>query len=149
MKRLVLIFGAAFIVGLSGVAAATVFSGSSPPSPSSGKPSESERPSQEDAGIHGGPIDRFQQANRCNLTALSGLPENWTHGDYVSAVASGGDVALIQQAAHSDCGKPIVAVGHGGGPPAHALANMAAGQAHAEGSDERSDAAETAGPPGS
>ncbi|HYZ14065.1 MAG TPA: hypothetical protein VFA08_10770 [Actinomycetota bacterium] len=67
---------------------------------------------------------------------MSSLPGNWTHGDYVSAVAADGAAIQIREAAHSDCGKPMVAVGHGGGPPAHALENMAAGQAHAGGKTE-------------
>jgi hypothetical protein len=61
------------------------------------------------------------------------LPGNWTHGDYVGAVAANGTPAQIREAAHSDCGKPMVAVGHGGGPPEHALEHMAAGKAHAGG----------------
>jgi hypothetical protein len=51
----------------------------------------------------------------------------------VSAVAAGGNPALIRQAAWTDCGKPMVAVGHGDGPPEHALEHKAAGQAHAGG----------------
>jgi hypothetical protein len=87
---------------------------------------------EQDAGVHGGPIERFHQAGSCDLASVSSLPGNWTHGDYVSAVAAG-DPAQIRLAAHSDCGKPMVAVGHGGGPTAHALEHMAAGQAHAGG----------------
>jgi hypothetical protein len=64
---------------------------------------------------------------------VGSLPGNWTHGDYVSAVAAGANPALIRQAAWSDCGKPMVSVGHSGGPPAHALEHKAAGQAHAGG----------------
>ena len=63
-------------------------------------------------------------------------PGNWTHGDYVSSVAAGGEAAEIREAARSDCGKPMVAVGHGGGPPEHALEHMAAGQAHAGKADD-------------
>jgi hypothetical protein len=55
------------------------------------------------------------------------------------------DPAQIQMAAHSDCGKPMVAVGHGGGPPEHALEHMAAGKAHAGGTAED----EGSGTPGS
>ena len=79
----------------------------------------------DDAGTGGGPIERFHPAGACNLVSVSGLPGNWTHGDYVTAVAGSGDAAMISTAAQSDCGKPMVAVGHGG-PPEHALANRAA-----------------------
>jgi hypothetical protein len=75
----------------------------------------------EHAGIHGGPIERFHTAGGCDLVDLAGLPGNWTHGDYVTAVDALGDATLIVEAAHSDCGKPMKSVGHGGGPPAHAL----------------------------
>jgi hypothetical protein len=98
------------------------------------------RPSQRRTTAHGGPIDRFHTAGSCDLTAVSSLPGNWTHGDYVSAVAANGNAAQIREAAHSDCGKPRVAVGHGGGPPEHALEHMAGGKAHAGGkADEGSE----------
>lgn len=68
---------------------------------------------EEDGGVHGGPIERFHQAGACGLTSLGQLPGNWTHGDYVSAVAALDDPTLIVEAAHSACGKPQ----HAGGPP--------------------------------
>ena len=51
----------------------------------------------------GGPQTRMHDG--CDLA--QGLTGNWTHGDYVSAVADAnpGDSAKIQEAAHSDCGK--------------------------------------------
>ena len=70
------------------------------------------------------------------LAVVGSLPGNWTHGDYVSSVAAGGEAAEIREAARSDCGKPMVAVGHGGGPPEHALEHMAAGQAHVGKADD-------------
>lgn len=124
MKRGVLAFVVTFVLGVSGVAAAGVFAGA---------PDDKAEGTEQDAGVHGGPIERFHQAGSCDLTTVSSLPGNWTHGDYVSAVAASADPMQIQAAAHSDCGKPMVAVGHGGGPPAHALEHMAAGQAHAGG----------------
>jgi hypothetical protein len=72
-------------------------------------------------GVHGGSIERFHASEGCALVPVGGLPGNWTHGDYVTEVASLGDAALIVEAAHSDCGKPMHAAGHGLGPPAHAL----------------------------
>lgn len=72
-------------------------------------------------GTHGGPIERFHEAGDCDLVDLGGLSGNWTHGDYVAAVAGLGDPALVPMAAKSDCGKPLVAVDKGGGPPEHAL----------------------------
>jgi hypothetical protein len=128
VKRIVLAIVVTFVVGISGIAAAGVLA--------AGGNDKSEA-NEQDAGVHGGPIERFHETGSCDLTAVSSLPGNWTHGDYVSAVAAAGDPAQIPVAAHSDCGKPMVSVGHGGGPPAHALANKAAGQAHAGGeSDE-------------
>ena len=122
MRRGVLAFVVTFVLGVSGIATAGVLA-------RAGSPEANEQ----DAGVHGGPIERFHQAGSCDLTAVSSLPGNWTHGDYVSAVAAAGDPAQIPLAARSDCGKPKVAIGHGGGPPAHALEHMAAGKAHAGG----------------
>jgi len=142
MRRGVLTVLVAFVLGLSGVAAASVLtSGPSSPAPTKGpaglhpsgnsKGSDSNAESS-DSGVHGGAIARFHDAGQCGLTDVSSLQGNWTHGDYVSAVAqAGGDQALIPQAAHSDCGKPRVAVGHGGGPSDQAIAHMKAGKAHA------------------
>jgi len=125
---------------VSGVATAAVFAGTG--SPSGGPPGRSDQAeaNETDAGVHGGPIERFHDAGSCDLTAVGSLPGNWTHGDYVSAVAAGANPALIRQAAWSDCGKPMVAVGHGGGPPDHALEHVATGQANAgKGDDSGSD----------
>jgi hypothetical protein len=113
-----------FVLGASGIATAGVLAGAR---------HDTAETNEQDGGVHGGPIDRFHQAGSCDLTTVSSLPGNWTHGDYVSAVAAAGDPAQIPLAARSDCGKPMVAVGHGGGPPAHALEHKAAGQAHAGG----------------
>ena len=133
MRRNVLAFVVPLVLGVSGVATAAVFAGTG--SPSGGPPGRSDQAeaNESDAGVHGGPIERFHDAGSCDLTAVGSLPGNWTHGDYVSAVAAGANPALIRQAAWSDCGKPMVSVGHGGGPPAHALEHKAAGQAHAGG----------------
>jgi hypothetical protein len=120
-----------FVLGMSGIATAGVLAGAGSPSPGPGD--HGAEANEQDAGIHGGPIERFQRAGSCDLTAVSPLPGNWTHGDYVSAVAADGTSAQTREAAWSDCGKPMVAVGHGGGPPAHALEHMAAGQSHAGG----------------
>jgi hypothetical protein len=141
VRRGVVTFVVFFVVGLSGVATAGVFAGGGSPSGSSnGHETEA---NEQDGGVHGGPIDRFQKSGSCDLTAVSSLPGNWTHGDYVSAVAAGGDSAQITEAAHSDCGMPMVSVGHGGGPPEHALEHMAAGKAHAGGAaDDDEPAAE-------
>jgi hypothetical protein len=123
MTRRILTFVFTFVVGVSGIATAGVLAGAG---------DDKGEGTEQDAGVHGGPIDRFHVAGSCDLTAVSSLPGNWTHGDYVSAVAANGSSAEIQEAAWSDCGKPLVAVGHGG-PPEHALEHMAAGQAHAGG----------------
>jgi hypothetical protein len=73
----------------------------------------------EETGVHGGVIGRFHASGGCSLVSIGRLPGNWTHGDYVTAVAGLGDAALVVEAAHSDCGKPLHA--RGPGPPAHAL----------------------------
>jgi hypothetical protein len=128
MRRGVVAFVVTVVLGASGIATAGILSAGS-----SSDANDKAEANEQDAGVHGGPIERFHQAGACDLTSVSSLPGNWTHGDYVSAVAAGGNPALIRQAAWSDCGKPMVSVGHGGGPPAHALKHMAAGQAQADG----------------
>lgn len=60
-----------------------------------------------DGGPHGGTVERYHGMD-CTLAA--GLTGNWTHGDYVSAVARDGDDATeVRDAAKSRCGKPLVA----------------------------------------
>ena len=122
MRRGLLAFADTFVLALSGIATASVFAGGG---------DDKAEGNEQDAGVHGGPIERFHEAGSCDLTAVSSLPGNWTHGDYVSTVAANGIPARIQTAAHSDCGKPMVSVGHGGGPPKHALEHMAGGKAQA------------------
>jgi len=136
VRRNVLALSVALVLGVSGVATAAVFAGTG--SPSGGPPDRSDKAeaNEKDAGVHGGPIERFHHAGSCDLTAVGLLPGNWTHGDYVSAVAAGGEAGEIREAAWSDCGKPMVAVGHGGGPPEHALEHMSAGKAHAGKADD-------------
>ena len=141
MRRWILAFVLLLVVGVSGVATARVFVSTGSPSAGPADRPGNVQASEEDAGVHGGPIDRFHRAGSCDLAAVSSLPGNWTHGDYVSAVAAVGTPMQIRQAAKSDCGKPMVSVGHGGGPPAHALAHMAAGRAHRGGNDNDGDAA--------
>jgi hypothetical protein len=135
MRRRILTFVFTFVVGVSGIATASVLAGAG---------DDKGEGNEQDTGVHGGPIERFHMARSCDLTAVSSLPGNWTHGDYVSAVAANGTPAQIQVAAHSDCGKPTVAVGHGGGPPEHALEHMAAGKSHGGGNAE-DEGSETSG----
>jgi hypothetical protein len=148
VKRGVLTIVMSFLLGLSGVAAASVLT-SGTPSPASTRASVHPHPMKDakesdadkkdaendtrDSGVLGGPSERSHDAAQCGLADVSSLQGNWTHGDYVDAVAQGGDPSQVPQAAQSDCGKPTVAVGHGGGPPEHALAHMKAGQAHPRG----------------
>ena len=124
MKRLTLALPVVAVVLTSGVAAAAMLSASSSPSPGGGRSparltseKRADEPDEARAGIHGGPIQRFHEAGRCSLVDVSALHGNWTHGDYVQAVAALGDASLIPTAAHSDCGKPMVSVGHRHGPP--------------------------------
>jgi hypothetical protein len=138
-KRGVLTFLIMSILAVSGIATAGVLAGANDDKDDKAEGNE------QDAGVHGGPIERFHAAGSCDLTAVSSLPGNWTHGDYVSAVAANGNAAQIREAAQSDCGKPMAAVGHGGGPPEHALEHMAAGKAHA-GGKPGDEGVETPGP---
>ena len=137
LKRGVLTFVVMSVLAVSGIATAGVLAGAKDDKAEGNEQDHrAEGNERDDGGVHGGPIERFHTAGSCDLTAVSSLPGNWTHGDYVSAVAANGNAAQIREAAHSDCGKPMVAVGHGGGPPEHALEHMAAGKAHAGGKAE-------------
>ena len=111
MRRAGIAVVASAFVLLSGVAVASVLASSINRPSSSGGPSGRAHESDAEAGIHGGPIDRFHGSG-CSLTNVSGLQGNWTHGDYVSTVAVTGDATMIVEAAHSDCGKPMVSVIH-------------------------------------
>jgi len=71
--------------------------------------------SKEAAGERGGPIERVHDAATCDLADVTGLPENWTHGDYVRAVARSGKDHAVREAARSACGKPTVASPDGDG----------------------------------
>jgi hypothetical protein len=120
MRRLALAAAVLVSVLLSGVAVASVVASSThSPNPSPGGPSGHVGSSDTGTGIHGGPIDRLHGSG-CSLGNVSSFQGNWTHGDYVSAVAITGDSALIVEAAHSDCGKPMVSMNHG---TDHALLN--------------------------
>jgi hypothetical protein len=90
---------------------------------------------KDDAGTHGGPIERMHDAGRCDLTDVATLSGNWTHGDYVSAVAHSGKTGDVPGAARSDCGIPTVAT-QGGSPD----------QAARHATDGRSTADATSGP---
>jgi hypothetical protein len=111
LRRGVVAFVVTVVLGASGIATAGILSAAG----SSSDPNDKAEANEQDAGVHGGPIERFHQAGSCDLIAVSSLPGNWTHGDYVSTVAANGTPAQIQMAAHSDCGKPMVSVGHGAG----------------------------------
>jgi hypothetical protein len=132
MRRILLIGGFSVLLsGAVGAAALTAFAGG-------GDQGEADQggtdqgavqgEQREDAGVHGGPIERFHLSGDCDLVGLAGLPGNWTHGDYVTAVDALGDASVIAEAAHSDCGKPMKSVDHhGGGPPPHALEHASKG----------------------
>jgi hypothetical protein len=127
VKRLFVVLAVACAAGLSGAAVASVLATSPTPTPSSEPAAASDHPGQghehereakrEDHAAHGGTLARFASASACALVDVSTLPAGWTHGDYVSAVAADGTQALVPQAAHSDCGKPMSSVRHCGGPP--------------------------------
>ena len=86
----------------------TVEASESPEATESPTPDATETPS-----ASGGSVARFHDAGVCNLTDVSKLTGNWTHGDYVSAVAAA-DPSKVKDAAQSDCGKPMSAVGDHG-----------------------------------
>jgi len=112
MRRLALALAVLVSLLLSGVAVASVVASSRrTPNPHASDRSERQHEAK-DTAVHGGPIARFHGSG-CGLTNVSSLQGNWAHGDYVSAVAATADSTLIVQAAHSDCGKPMVAVTHG------------------------------------
>ena len=73
-------------------------------------PDPAESPEAEGSGVHGGTAARFHDASACNLVNVAALHGNWTHGDYVSAVAAQ-HPSEVRQAAHSRCGKPMQAGG--------------------------------------
>jgi hypothetical protein len=134
VRRLGIALGAFLSVLVVGAAAWGVVAGPRPGAPRWAGPAvgATGQGAPENVAVHGGPIQRFHRAGACDLVAVSGLPGNWTHGDYVSAVEALGDPALIPEAARSDCGKPMVAVERGGGPPAHALENRERARERAE-----------------
>jgi len=118
---LALAFSVTVVLSVVAVASVMASSRQSPnPNPVDRSDRHEETTEADEAGVHGGSTARFHQAGACTLTSAAALPGNWTHGDYVSSVAVTGDSTLIVEAAHSDCGKPMVAVNHGG-PPDHAF----------------------------
>lgn len=133
MKRLLLVLGVSLALVALGGAAVAVLSQPSPsssPTPKKSAQKEAKGGQTEEAGVHGGPIDRFHNAGACNLVDVSTLSGNWTHGDYVTAVEKAGDPALVPQAAHSDCGKPMVAVNHGAKAAKGAIERLIAPRGH-------------------
>ncbi len=125
MKRLGIVLGAFLSVAVVGAAAWGVVVGSRPAARDGGGSvvlGAAQGEEGDGHGTHGGPIARFHRPAACGLVDVSGLTGNWTHRDYVTAVEALGDPALVPTAARSDCGKPMVAVERGGGPPTHARA---------------------------
>jgi hypothetical protein len=139
------VLSAAFGVGLTAWAGGNSDEGTPAPGPT--KADEAGGTEQE---IHGGPIERLHAPGPCDLVSTAGLPGNWTHGDYVTAVEGLGNATLVVEAAHSGCGKPMKGVGHGLalghglavgqglGPPGHALEHGAKKAMAHPGQDESS-----------
>jgi hypothetical protein len=129
MKRLGIVSGAILSLVALSLAASAAIRGGQPADPAGSAPlvplgqAQVATPPEDDEDAHGGPIERFHGAAACDLVDTSPLPGNWTHGDYVTAVAGLGDPALVREAAHSRCGKPMVSLRKG--PPAHAKAKGA------------------------
>jgi hypothetical protein len=138
VKRFILVLGVSVAVLGSGVAAATVLSSSPSPAPSTDKKQAAQTAEKEsdETSIHGGPITRFHTLRACKLIDVTTLTGNWTHGDYVSAVEALGDSSMLPIAAHSDCGKALVAVGHRHGPPDFVTQKVKVHQRGAEGPEE-------------
>lgn len=59
----------------------------------------------DESGVPGGTVERYHGED---CTLATGLEGNWTHGNYVSAVAKDDDDATTaSDAAKSRCGKPL------------------------------------------
>ena len=149
MRRLLavaVVLSAAFGFGLTAWAAG----GDSDEGTPSSEPTKADEAGAAGQEIHGGPIERLHAPGSCDLVSTAGLPGNWTHGDYVTAVEGLGNATLVVEAAHSACGKPMKAVGHGLalghglgvgqglGPPGHALEHGAKKAKAHPGQDESS-----------
>lgn len=106
-RRIMIAAAAVVLVGSLAYAAAA-------PAPSPATPAKTGAAKPEKAGVHGGPKARFHDRAVCNLTDVSKLTGNWTHGDYMAAVAKSGDETKIRAAARSRCGKPVHAGGSKG-----------------------------------
>jgi len=143
MRKILFISGLSMLLcGAIGAAALAAFAGGGDQGEADqgGTKQGAEGEQGDDAGVHGGSIERFHLSGGCDLVGLAGLPGNWTHGDYVTAVDALGDATLTVGAAHSDCGKPMKSVGAGGGPPVHALEHASKGLGKAQ--DAKLEAAE-------
>jgi hypothetical protein len=118
------------VIGVAMAAGATV-TPNAPPGEATKQLADAAGSSRSDpadtTGSHGGSVERFHDAGSCTLTDVTALSGNWTHGDYVSAVAQGGDATQIREAAQSDCGMPIVSIQQGA--PNQAQRPTAGGQA--------------------
>ena len=127
---LVLVLGVALLL-VGGTYALAGHSGKAPKGPkveASEKPSPEPSESPDAEGTPGGSVVRFHDAVVCNLTDVSKLSGNWTHGDYVSAVAKT-DPSKAKDAAKSDCGKPMSAVGpHGKSDQSHGKSDLPHGK---------------------
>ena len=108
------------------------------------------------AAAHGGPIERVHDAAACDLTETTGSPANWTHGDYVRAVARSGKDHAVREAARSACGKPAAAAhgngevsehAHGNGHGADVSAEHRADGAGHDDDEQEPDAEPGGGPP--
>jgi hypothetical protein len=73
----------------------------------------SEADLKDSADAERGPIERVHDLSQCGLADGAALTGNWTHGDYVSAVAVDGKTVQVREAAQSSCGKPASSSGHG------------------------------------
>jgi hypothetical protein len=124
------VLSAAFGFGLTAWAGG---GGSDQGTPASRPTNAGDQADEADQGVHGGAIERLHAPGGCGLVSIGGLPGNWTHGDYVTAVAGLGNETLVVEAAHSGCGKPMngvaqgLGVGQGLGAPAHALEHASKG----------------------
>lgn len=79
---------------------------------------------QEGEGEHGGTKPRIHDG----CEGAEGLEGNWTHGDYVSAIAQAGDHEATSAAAKSDCGKVDHNAGGEDAGPGHV--SRGAGKGH-------------------
>ena len=130
---LTLVGGAYALSGGASTAPAEAVTTSASPSvePKEAEEQEVEPAEGEEQGVHGGTKPRLHEG--CG--DVTGLEGNWTHGDYVSAIAKNGDSDATRAAAKTDCGKHIK--GDHGGANSESAAKAKSGRGHGKGKSQQ------------